>query len=475
MRRGVGISLKVAVTYIVIVLGVLILLNIYPVFVSQNFIFRSKQETLQDKAALLSATLSGMEELTNEMVSRVSRELQLDERSTTRIIVTDDAFRAVYDNSSSDNSTGKIILLQELRHAIAGNDVFYATYDNETIISKAAAPVMLNGQVIGAVYLYETDDELAALISDIRQNLMQISLIVCSGVIVLSFFLSRILFTRRIASLLKAIRQVREGDYGHMTEIRGTDELTDLAGEFNSMSERLMQVEEMRRRFVSDASHELKTPLASVKLLVDSIVQNDNMPPEVIREFVEGIGEETERLTRLTERLLNITRLDARVASVYPVELGEVVRRAARMLAPLAEVGGIEIKLRLEEDCIIRANDDDIYQIVFNLVENAIKYNRKDGKVTVYMFAKEGGITLIVDDTGIGIPAEDIDRVFERFYRVDKARSREEGGSGLGLAIVKTAVEQYGASIVVSSEVGEGTRMTLHFTEYSAEVERYDD
>ena len=272
------------------------------------------------------------------------------------------------------------------------------------------------------------------------------------------------MFGRRIAKLLRGIRKVREGDYGHRVDIPGDDELSDLGNELNELSIRFEQVESMRQRFVSDASHELKTPLASVKILADSIMQTDNMPPEMVKEFVGDIGDEINRLTRLTEKLLKITRLDADIQSeVSAVDLKGIVIRAEHMLEPLAKESSVKIQTELEEGCFIEANRDDCYQIVFNLMENAVKYNKIGGKVSVYLFKKEGQVTLIVNDTGIGIPEEDVGRVFDRFYRVDKARSREAGGSGLGLAIVENAVTRFGGKIEISSKLGEGTRISLTF------------
>ncbi len=449
-------------TYIAIIFGMLLILDLYPGYISQKFVFRSKQDTLQDRAAIFSTTLGGFGEVTADTAARVADTIDFDTGRSTRVVVTDAALRAVYDNSASDTAVGKVILLPDLRAAVAGNDVFFCTFEGRSIISRAAAPVVVGGQTMGVVYLYEVDDELGELLRNMQTNLLRISLVVSAGVVVISVVLSRLL-TRRINVLLKAIRTVREGQYGMHAEVRGTDELAEMASEFNVMSDRLQSSEEMRRRFVSDASHELKTPLASVRILVDSILSSPDMPPETIREFIDGIGDETDRLTRLTERLLNVSRLDAKKSATEPVDMAEVVERVERNLRPLAEDAAVTLETSLEADCYIEANSDDIYQIVFNLMENAVKYNRSGGRVRTALYKKEDEVRLTVADTGVGIPHEDLDRIFDRFYRVDKARSREAGGSGLGLAIVKTAVEQFGGEITVESELGKGTRFSVSF------------
>jgi len=451
----------VALSYIAIIAGVLILLNVYPVIVSQNFIFRSKQDTMQDKTALYSLFLSSLDSINRDSVYKTME--MLDDRGSSRIIITDENLRSVYDNSLTENSVGKIILLQEVRRALQGSDIFYASFKEGALICKAASPIIIGGRAAGVVYLYESDSDLAALLEDIQRNLTTIAFFVSLIVFALSLILSKFL-TRRIGILLAAIRKVREGEYGHRANVKGRDEISSIAREFNELSERFERVENMRRRFVSDASHELKTPLASVKVLADSIIQTDDMPPELIKDFVSDIGDEVNRLTRLTEKLLSITRLDSDIsAGVDRVDVKQVVDRASHTLRRVAELDKVEIITELSEGCFVEANEDDIYQIVFNLIENAVKYNVKGGKVRVFLFEKDDTVCLIVSDTGVGIPPEDIERIYERFYRVDKARSREAGGSGLGLAIVSSAVMNLNGTIDTESKVGEGTRITVSF------------
>ena len=211
----------------------------------------------------------------------------------------------------------------------------------------------------------------------------------------------------------------------------------------------------------------LKTPLASMRLLTDSILQTKDMAPGVAREFVSDIGDEIDRLSRMTEKLLLLTRLDSSIlADAKTVDLKLVTLRAAHMLDPLASQAGVELRCQLDESCYVHANEDSLYQVVFNLMENGIKYNRVGGRVTALLYKKEGRVILIVDDTGIGIPQEDLPRVFDRFYRVDKARSREKGGTGLGLSIVRSNIESCGGQIRVESTLDKGTRFTVTLPAY---------
>jgi signal transduction histidine kinase len=258
---------------------------------------------------------------------------------------------------------------------------------------------------------------------------------------------------------------VREGEYDHRAEVRGSDELAQLADQFNQLTQRLQTTEEARRRFVSDASHELKTPLASIRLLTDSILQNPDVDRDTVREFVADIGDEADRLTRISEHLLTLTRLDAGPEPQRePVELGKVAEKAAHRLRPLAQAVTVDLDLRVEPGCAVLATEDDLYQVVFNLVENAIKYNLPGGRVDVSVLREADQVVLTVADTGVGIPEEDRDKIFDRFYRVDKARSRAAGGTGLGLSIARDTAMVHGGHIdLAPGDGGKGTRFRVEF------------
>ena len=249
--------------------------------------------------------------------------------------------------------------------------------------------------------------------------------------------------------------------------------MAQLAEEFNQLTDRLQNTEEIRRRFVSDASHELKTPLASIRLLADSILQNDQMDPEVVRDFVTDIGAEADRLTRITEHLLTLTRLDSLpAAKTQVVDVSRVTEHAISMLGPVADSAGVAVERNLKPDCLILCVEDELYQICYNLIENAIKYNFAGGKVFVSVYRDRDQVLLEVGDTGIGIPEEDLPKVFNRFYRVDKARSRAAGGTGLGLSIVRDTVRRHGGWVTARPRSPEGSLFTVGFPVYIPQERR---
>ena len=197
------------------------------------------------------------------------------------------------------------------------------------------------------------------------------------------------------------------------------------------------------------------------------------MDLETTREFVGDIGNEAERLNRMTEKLLSLTRAEGMTGDTEMeiIFMAPTVRRVARMLKNNALQASISFDLQLDTDTSILILEDDLYQIVFNLMENGIKYNHSGGRLTVRLGRDEDNAILEVSDTGMGIPEEAIDHVFERFYRVDKARSRQTGGSGLGLAIVRSIVQRNRGTISVASTVGKGTTFTVTFPAFDTEVD----
>ena len=249
----------------------------------------------------------------------------------------------------------------------------------------------------------------------------------------------------------------------------GNDELSVLGKEFNILTDRLQTSERKRRQFVSDASHELKTPLASIKLLSDSILQND-MDMETVREFVGDIGNEAERLNRMSEKLLSLSSIESQSdENSEIIYIAPTINRVCKMLSVIAQKNSITIHQDIRQDSPILIQEDDLYQIIFNLAENGIKYNAPGGSLTLCLYRVDENAILDVTDTGVGIPEDAIGHVFERFYRVDKARSRKSGGSGLGLSIVRNMVQRSRGEISVESTFGKGSTFRISFPVFDTE------
>jgi len=222
------------------------------------------------------------------------------------------------------------------------------------------------------------------------------------------------------------------------------------------------RVEELRRNFVVNASHELKTPVTAIQTLAEALAVTVHNDPDRTATLVSRLGIEAERLARLLHDLLDLRRLEERgPLERVPVDLAELARRTVAELIPRAETLEVSVELQAPDHAVVAGVPGDLEVIVKNLVANALQYNRPGGKVSVSIGSRRGLQVLTVADTGIGIPQQDLARIFERFYRVDTTRSRETGGTGLGLSIVRHAVERHGGSIRVDSLLGEGTTFTV--------------
>lgn len=461
LRSRATLQFKFSLSYILVIAAVLILLNSYPLLVSQNLMVSSTQANLRSTAKVIESALMGLEQLTEENVNAALS--GLNEAGATRIMVTDSAGLVVYDTRQGNDAVGEYALYSVIASALKGSDTFYCRYDGEAFLSRMATPVVYHSQTVGAVYAYDYDTEQAALLQSFRSNLLTISVMIALLVTGLSIMLSRML-TRQISGLLQAIRNVREGAYSHRADASGTDEIAQIAAEFNSLTDRLQTTEDARRRFVSDASHELKTPLAGIRLLTDSILQTDNMDMETVRDFVTDIGSEAERLSRITEDLLRLTRLDSnQVDPPEVVEVAPVLEQVMRMMSLLAQEKGTELTCQTGGDCRVLATKGEVHQVIYNLTDNAVKYSGSHGSVRVELRRDGNDVVLTVADNGPGIPEEDLPRVFERFYRVDKARSRAAGGTGLGLSIVQDTVTKRGGTVSAANRPEGGAVFTVRW------------
>ena len=462
---------RYALIYMIVTTVVLMFLNYYCSQTSQQLFYSSKETSMIEKCELVAAELASLDVLNASNVAEAIA--NLDSLKTTRLVVTDASGIGIYDSRTSESAIGKYVILPEVSQALRLNSVFTWRYHDGATRSHAATPLITYGALSGCVYIMEYDEEQGALIETLQRNILYITIILEVAVILFSLIFSGA-FSARMRHIMESMRVIREGDYGHKVLLNGRDELSILGSEINILTDRLQTSEDKRRQFVSDASHELKTPLASIKLLTDSIMMND-MDRETLMEFVQDIGMEADRLNRMSQKLLSLSRVESQEdGECEIVYMAPTVQRAVRMLKGIAAKNQISIVTDFSGDAPILILEDDLYQIAFNLVENGIKYNVPGGTLTVSLYREDDNAVLKVSDTGVGIPTDSIGHIFERFYRVDKARSRKSGGSGLGLAIVRGIVERNGGTIMVESAVGQGTSFTVYFSTFDTDNDEED-
>ena len=222
-------------------------------------------------------------------------------------------------------------------------------------------------------------------------------------------------------------------------------------------------IDDSRQEFVSNVSHELKTPLTSMKVLADSLMQQEDAPLELYQEFMQDIANEIERENKIINDLLSLVKMDKTAAqmNITAVDINELIESVLKRLRPIARLRDVEVTFESIRPVTAEIDEVKITQVFTNLVENAIKYNKEHGWVKVLLDADRQFFTVEISDSGIGIPEADYDHIFERFYRVDKSHSREIGGTGLGLAITRNAILLHRGSVKVASTEGEGTSFTV--------------
>ncbi len=442
----------------VLLILLLLMLNIYPIIASRDTVFQEKENAMLAQAASLSSSLAKLDKADRGSISEVLRLLDFSGFDDT--VVTDPDGNILY---SSGGFTGNAFDNEDISTALRGKNVFRSEYTGDAFNSSCAVPISSQGKLTGSVYLTERDTARAQIINSTQFQVRSVSLAIAILALVLATIYSTLVI-RRVQDLARSMRIVADGDYQHRITITGNDEITQLGNEFNALTMRLGETERQRRRFVSDASHELKTPLASIRLLSDSIVQTENMDAQTVREFVTDIGHEAERLQRTTEKLLNLSRLDDDITvQSEPVDMKQVALDALVVLRPLAMERNVKFHCDLEDGCVAMATVDDMFHIFFNLMENAVKYNVEGGSVNLILKNTDSAVQFTVEDTGIGIPESETYNIFGRFYRIDKARSREAGGSGLGLSIVHDAVKAHGGTITVGQNKPQGSRFVVSF------------
>ncbi len=267
--------------------------------------------------------------------------------------------------------------------------------------------------------------------------------------------------TRPLREITAATKQVAIGDLDQQVPVRSKDELGELASSFNQMSADLSQARNLRRQMTADIAHELRTPLTVILGHTEALSEGE-LPPDP--ETFEILHDETKRLGRLVEDLRTLSLSDAGELHLNRSDIyaGELLERAAAARKPEVKAKKIKLQIELDDDLpAVYVDADRMIQVLVNLLDNALRYTPSDGWINLSAHRVEDGVEISVQDSGPGIPAEDLDHLFERFYRGDKSRQREEGGTGLGLAIAKSLVESQGGAIRVESPPGDGAKFVI--------------
>ncbi len=358
---------------------------------------------------------------------------------------------------------------------VKGQNVDYGVHELETGISLdtshllftrrstaawvgyCTAGVVYASDVIGVLLLVSPVQEIMQNLYQLQDQMILIFAAIAVTSLVCAWVFSRVI-TRPIAGLNRGIQKMSKGDFSARVKVRGSGEMKQLAKAFNSMSEKLETLDQSRNQFVSNASHELKTPLATMKIMIESLIYQPDMDKNLRTEFMTDINNEIDRLSAIVSDLLTLVQMDSQNVKLTRenLSIAQLIKDNAHRLTPIANQKGQKIVLQLQDPCDIYADKSKLNQVIYNLMENAVKYTQASGVIKVSLQRQGRNAIFKVSDNGPGIPKENLPHIFDRFYRVDKARSREKGGTGLGLSIVHQLVLLHGGAISVESEEGRG-------------------
>ena len=388
---------------------------------------------------------------------------QLDQLSTIydgRVMLIDSSFTIVKDTYALDEQ--KTILAEEVMQAYNGETV--QKYDAATHYIEMTFPMHDESgkNVIGVMLVSVSTDSIAATLAILKQYALMIQFLVAVIVVIAGFAVSTAL-VRPFRRLTKSIKDVQDGYEADFISVNSYSETETMSAACDEMLRRLQTLDESRQEFVSNVSHELKTPLTSMKVLADSLMGQEDIPVELYREFMTDIGAEIDRENKIINDLLSLVKMDKSAGNINitSVQINELLERIMKRLRPIAQKQNVELVMESFRPVVAEVDEVKLTLALTNLIENAMKYNNPDGWVHVSLNADHQNFFVTVEDNGIGIPKEAQNRIFERFYRVDKSHSREIGGTGLGLAIARNAIIMHRGAIKVHSMEGEGTTFTV--------------
>ncbi len=341
-------------------------------------------------------------------------------------------------------------------------DAAVTSADGDARVVYCAVQMVDGTGPVGVLLYCSSVGELIDSLDRVESNLTVLFLIVAVIAVIVSVAISRLL-TKPINALTRTIQKMGHGDLSVRANVKGTGELRTLAESYNAMAEQIEALDRSRNQFVSNASHELKTPLTTMKILLENVLYQPDMPLDMRSEFLGDMNHEIDRLSNVVGDLLTLTQMDSHRLEIKKsrMNFSETVRETIHLLIPQADKRGQDLNVRISPNIVLTGDRSKLEQVVYNLTENALKYTPDGGHIEVMLQARNHNAILTVQDNGIGIPPEDQAHIFERFYRVDKARSRDTGGTGLGLSIVRQLVQMHGGEVTVSSKPGEGSLFTV--------------
>lgn len=416
---------------------------------------------ITSQAKLLATQIVANNYLENTSSQNITTQLeQLSTIYDGRVMLIDQAFHIVKDTYALDEQ--KTILSEEVMQAYQGETV--QKYDSDNRYIEMTLPINDESgkNVIGVMLVSVSTDSIVATLQILKQYALMLQFLAGVAVVIVAFAVSGVL-VKPFKRLTKSITDIQDGYEADFISVHSYSETDTISNACDEMLRRLQTLDESRQEFVSNVSHELKTPLTSMKVLADSLIGQEDTPVELYREFMSDIGAEIDRENKIINDLLSLVKMDKAAGNINieSVNINELLERIMKRLKPIAQRQNVELVMESFRPVVAEVDEMKLTLALSNLIENGIKYNNAEGWVHVTLNADHQNFFVTVEDNGIGIPKEAQTRIFERFYRVDKSHSREIGGTGLGLAIARNAIIMHRGAIKVHSLEGEGTTFTV--------------
>ena len=469
--KGLGKRIKSMRFYLFLLI---FLAGIIPAFIIKETTIRSiegklvsqKTMELRQRCSILADQLGA--EASLQMVLANSEGLQnelnwISEMYSGRLLLIDNTYRIILDTYGLDE--GKTCISDEVFRGFKGES--YSNYDRDKDFIEFTVAVTngndKNTVTTGIMIVSASAASVSSLVKDMQDKALILEVISFILIAVAAYILSR-LFTKPMKNLAMEIDKIQDGNLDvDLTNDWRYSEVNQIANSISKVLKRLQALDQSRQEFVSNVSHELKTPITSIRVLADSLMCQENVPVELYREFMGDISDEIDRESKIINDLLELVRLDKSATKLHieQVNINDLIEVILKRLRPIAKQRSIDVIFESFRPVVAEVDETKLSLAINNLVENAVKYNNDEGWVRVSLDADHKYFYVKVADSGVGIPEELKEHIFERFYRVDKARSRETGGTGLGLAITKNVIQLHHGAIKVDTKLGEGTVFTV--------------
>ncbi len=466
-------SFRARIFLVLMVVGIISSLGVHYAILS-NYEARAiyvRESEVQNQLKIIANHLITYNYLQDPSSEVVNAELeQLSSLYDGRVLIIGGNFKVIKDTYGI--SMGKNIISKEVIKSFKGESS--SNYDRENGFIEMTIPITEvikesggytaenQTRVRGVMLTSVSTDTIAMTLRILSRKAWIIEGIIVVLILAMSMFFSGFL-TRPFNKVTDAINDVGAGFSDGALSVPDYTETKHIVEAFNSVLSRMRVLDESRQEFVSNVSHELKTPMTSMKLLAESLVSQEEVPSELYREFMEDIVGEIDREDKIINDLLELVKLDKKNAelSIEDININHMLELILKRLKPIAGKAGVNMVFESTRTVNAQVDDVKLTLAITNFIENAIKYNKKNGIVRVSLDSDHQNFIITVADTGIGIPEEAFDHIFERFYRVDKSHSREIGGTGLGLALARNIVLMHRGTIKTDSILGEGTTFTI--------------